>query len=99
MTKLLIELKCSSFDTRTFNDKNKKWILKSKLNFENSLDDEKKRFLKQTWKNFNAWWKITNNKKDLEVYDFYFKNYKWRKQAQIKTQRIDFFKIHKKSNL
>ncbi len=75
-------------DTRTFNDIESKKIdyLKSKLNFENSLDDEKTFFKTKLEKISMLDERLQITKEDLEVYDSILKIINEEKQAQIKTQ-------------
>ena len=75
-------------DTRTFNDIESKKIdyLKSKLNFENSLDDEKTFFKTKLEKISMLDERLQITREDLEVYDSILKIINEEKQAQIKTQ-------------
>ena len=76
------------FDTRTFNDVQSKRIdyLKSKLNLENSLDDEKTFFKTKLEKIAMLDERLQITKDDLEVYDSILKIINEEKEAQIKTQ-------------
>ncbi len=76
------------FDSRTFNDVQSKRIdyLKSKLNLENSLDDEKTFFKTKLEKIAMLEERLQITKDDLEVYDSILKIINEEKQAQIKTQ-------------
>ncbi|NCB14122.1 MAG: TolC family protein, partial [Erysipelotrichia bacterium] len=75
-------------DTRTFNDIQSKKIdyLKSKLNFENSVDDEKTFFKTKLEKLSMLDERLQITKEDLEVYDSILKIINEEKEAQIKTQ-------------
>ncbi|MBP7784215.1 MAG: TolC family protein [Aliarcobacter sp.] len=75
-------------DTRTFNDVQSKRIdyLKSKLNLENSIDDEKTFFKTKLEKLAMIDERLQITKDDLEVYDSILKIINEEKQAQIKTQ-------------
>lgn len=75
-------------DSRTFNDIESKKIdyLKSKLNFENSLDDEKTFFKTKLEKISMIEERLQITREDLEVYDSILKIINEEKQAQIKTQ-------------
>ena len=75
-------------DSRTFNDIESKKIdyLKSKLNFENSLDDEKTFFKTKLEKISMLEERLQITREDLEVYDSILKIINEEKQAQIKTQ-------------
>ena len=75
-------------DTRTFNDIESKKIdyLKSKLNFENSIDDEKTFFKTKLEKISMLDERLQITKDDLEVYDSILKIINEEKEAQIKTQ-------------
>lgn len=75
-------------DTRTFNDIESKKIdyLKSKLNFENSVDDEKTFFKTKLEKLSMLDERLQITKEDLEVYDSILKIINEEKEAQIKTQ-------------
>ncbi len=76
------------FDSRTFNDVQSKKIdyLKSKLNLENSVDDEKTFFKTKLQKIAMLEERLQITKDDLEVYDSILKIINEEKQAQIKTQ-------------
>ena len=76
------------FDSRTFNDVQSKRIdyLKSKLNLENSLDDEKTFFKTKLEKITMLEERLQITKDDLEVYNSILKIINEEKQAQIKTQ-------------
>lgn len=76
------------FDSRTFNDVQSKRIdyLKSKLNLENSLDDEKTFFKTKLEKIAMLEERLQITKDDLEVYDSILKIINEEKQAQLKTQ-------------
>ena len=76
------------FDSRTFNDVQSKRIeyLKSKLNLENSLDDEKTFFKIKLEKIAMLDERLQITKDDLEVYNSILKIINEEKQAQIKTQ-------------
>lgn len=76
------------FDTRTFNDVQSKRIdyLKSKLNLETSLDDEKTFFKTKLEKIAMLDERLQITKDDLEVYDSILKIINEEKEAQIKTQ-------------
>ena len=76
------------FDTRTYNDVQSKRIdyLKSKLNLENSIDDEKTFFKTKLQKISMLDERLQITKEDLEVYDSILKIINEEKQAQIKTQ-------------
>ena len=76
------------FDSRTFNDIQSKRIeyLKSKLNLENSLDDEKTFFKIKLEKIAMLDERLQITKDDLEVYNSILKIINEEKQAQIKTQ-------------
>jgi outer membrane protein TolC len=76
------------FDSRTFNDIQSKRIdyLKSKLNFENSIDDEKTFFKTKLEKISMLDERLQITREDLEVYDSILKIINEEKQAQIKTQ-------------
>ncbi len=76
------------FDSRTFNDVQSKRIeyLKSKLNLENSLDDEKTFFKTKLEKIAMLDERLQITKDDLEVYNSILKIINEEKQAQIKTQ-------------
>ena len=76
------------FDSRTFNDIQSKRIeyLKSKLNLENSLDDEKTFFKIKLEKIAMLEERLQITKDDLEVYNSILKIINEEKQAQIKTQ-------------
>ena len=75
-------------DTRTFNDIESKKIdyLKSKLNLENSIDDEKTFFKTKLEKISMLDERLQITKDDLEVYDSILKIINEEKQAQLKTQ-------------
>ncbi|RXI36536.1 hypothetical protein CP986_02480 [Arcobacter aquimarinus] len=75
-------------DTRTFNDIESKKIdyLKSKLNLENSIDDEKTFFKTKLEKISMLDERLQITKDDLEVYDSILKIINEEKEAQIKTQ-------------
>ena len=76
------------FDSRTFNDVQSKRIeyLKSKLNLENSIDDEKTFFKIKLEKISMLDERLQITKDDLEVYDSILKIINEEKNAQIKTQ-------------
>ncbi len=76
------------FDSRTYNDVQSKRIeyLKSKLNLENSLDDEKTFFKSKLQKIAMLEERLQITKDDLEVYDSILKTINEEKIAQIKTQ-------------
>lgn len=76
------------FDSRTFNDVQSKRIdyLKSKLNLENSLDDEKTFFKTKLEKIAMIEERLQITKDDLEVYNSILKIINEEKEAQIKTQ-------------
>lgn len=76
------------FDSRTFNDVQSKRIdyLKSKLNLENSLDDEKTFFKTKLEKIAMLEERLQITKDDLEVYNSILKIINEEKEAQIKTQ-------------
>ena len=76
------------FDSRTFNDVQSKRIdyLKSKLNLENSLDDEKTFFKTKLEKITMLEERLQITKDDLEVYNSILKIINEEKEAQIKTQ-------------
>lgn len=76
------------FDSRTFNDIESKKIdyLKSKLNLENSKDDEKTFFKSKLEKISMIEERLQITKDDLEVYDSILKIINEEKEAQIKTQ-------------
>ncbi len=76
------------FDSRTFNDVQSKRIdyLKSKLNLENSLDDEKTFFKTKLEKIAMLDERLQITKDDLEVYNSILKIINEEKEAQIKTQ-------------
>ena len=76
------------FDSRTFNDIQSKRIeyLKSKLNLENSIDDEKTFFKTKLEKLSMLDERLQITKDDLEVYDSILKIINEEKDAQIKTQ-------------
>lgn len=76
------------FDSRTFNDIQSKKIdyLKSKLNLENSKDDEKTFFKTKLDKVAMLDERLQITKDDLEVYDSILKIINEEKEAQIKTQ-------------
>ena len=76
------------FDSRTFNDIQSKRIeyLKSKLNLENSLDDEKTFFKIKLEKIAMLDERLQITKDDLEVYNSILKIINEEKEAQIKTQ-------------
>ena len=76
------------FDSRTFNDVQSKRIdyLKSKLNLENSLDDEKTFFKIKLEKIAMLEERLQITKDDLEVYNSILKIINEEKEAQIKTQ-------------
>lgn len=76
------------FDSRTFNDVQSKRIdyLKSKLNLENSLDDEKTFFKTKLQKISMIEERLQITKDDLEVYNSILKIINEEKEAQIKTQ-------------
>ena len=76
------------FDSRTFNDVQSKRIdyLKSKLNLENSIDDEKTFFKTKLEKISMLDERLQITKDDLEVYDSILKIINEEKNAQIKTQ-------------
>jgi len=76
------------FDSRTFNDVQSKRIeyLKSKLNLENSVDDEKTFFKSKLQKIAMLDERLQITKDDLEVYDSILKTINEEKIAQIKTQ-------------
>ena len=76
------------FDSRTFNDVQSKRIdyLKSKLNLENSLDDEKTFFKTKLEKIAMLDERLEITKDDLEVYNSILKIINEEKEAQIKTQ-------------
>ena len=75
-------------DSRTFNDIESKKIdyLKSKLNLENSVDDEKTFFKSKLEKLAMLDERLQITKDDLEVYDSILKIINEEKDAQIKTQ-------------
>ncbi|MBP7742435.1 MAG: TolC family protein [Aliarcobacter sp.] len=75
-------------DSRTFNDIESKKIdyLKSKLNLENSVDDEKTFFKSKLEKLAMLDERLQITKDDLEVYDSILKIINEEKEAQIKTQ-------------
>lgn len=75
-------------DSRTFNDIESKKIdyLKSKLNLENSIDDEKTFFKSKLEKLAMLDERLEITKDDLEVYDSILKIINEEKEAQIKTQ-------------
>ena len=75
-------------DSRTFNDIQSKKIdyLKSKLNLENSKDDEKTFFKTKLDKISMIDERLQITKDDLEVYDSILKIINEEKEAQIKTQ-------------
>ena len=83
------------FDSRTFNDIQSKRIeyLKSKLNLENSLDDEKTFFKIKLEKIAMLDERLQITKDDLEVYNSILKIINEEKQAQIKTQSIQMCNI------
>ena len=76
------------FDSRTYNDVQSKRIeyLKSKLNLENSIDDEKTFFKTKLEKISMLDERVQITREDLEVYDSILKIINEEKQAQIKTQ-------------
>lgn len=76
------------FDSRTFNDVESKKIdyLKSKLNLENNIDDEKTFFKTKLEKIAMIEERLQITKDDLEVYDSILKIINEEKQAQLKTQ-------------
>lgn len=76
------------FDSRTFNDVQSKRIdyLKSKLNLENSISDEKTFFKSKLQKLSMLDERLQITKDDLEVYDSILKTINEEKIAQIKTQ-------------
>jgi outer membrane protein TolC len=76
------------FDSRTFNDVQSKRIdyLKSKLDLENSLDDEKTFFKSKLQKIAMIEERLQITRDDLEVYDSILKTINEEKIAQIKTQ-------------
>lgn len=76
------------FDSRTFNDIQSTKIdyLKSKLNLENSEDDEKTFFKTKLEKISMLDERLQITREDLEVYDSILKIINEEKQAQIKTQ-------------
>jgi outer membrane protein TolC len=76
------------FDSRTFNDIQSKKIdyLKSKLNLENSREDEKTFFKSKFEKISMIDERLQITKDDLEVYDSILKIISEEKEAQIKTQ-------------
>jgi outer membrane protein TolC len=76
------------FDSRTYNDVQSKRIeyLKSKLNLENSIDDEKTFFKTKLEKISMLDERLQITREDLEVYDSILKIINEEKQAQIKTQ-------------
>lgn len=76
------------FDSRTYNDVQSKRIeyLKSKLNLENSVDDEKTFFKSKLQKIAMLEERLQITKDDLEVYDSILKTINEEKIAQIKTQ-------------
>jgi hypothetical protein len=88
MTKLLVINVTVPFDSRTYNDVQSKRIeyLKSKLNLENSLDDEKTFFKSKLQKIAMLEERLQITKDDLEVYDSILKTINEEKIAQIKTQ-------------
>lgn len=75
-------------DTRTFNDIQSKRIdyLKSKLNLDNKVDDEKTFFKTKLDKLSMIDERLQITKDDLEVYDSILKIINEEKEAQIKTQ-------------
>uniref|UniRef100_UPI0040487B2D TolC family protein n=1 Tax=Aliarcobacter sp. TaxID=2321116 RepID=UPI0040487B2D len=75
-------------DTRTFNDIQSKRIdyLKSKLNLDNKVDDEKTFFKTKLDKLSMIEERLQITKDDLEVYDSILKIINEEKEAQIKTQ-------------
>ncbi|MDZ7880485.1 MAG: TolC family protein [Saprospiraceae bacterium] len=75
-------------DSRTFNDVQSKRIdyLKSKLDLENSIDDEKTFFKTKLEKLAMIDERLQITKDDLEVYDSILKIINEEKEAQIKTQ-------------
>lgn len=75
-------------DSRTFNDIQSKRIeyLKSKLNLENSIDDEKTFFKTKLEKLSMLDERLQITKDDLEVYDSILKIINEEKDAEIKTQ-------------
>ena len=76
------------FDSRTYNDVQSKRIeyLKSKLNLENSIDDEKTFFKTKLEKISMLDERLQITREDLEVYDSILKIINEEKQAQMKTQ-------------
>lgn len=76
------------FDSRTFNDVQSKRIdyLKSKLNLENRISDEKTFFKSKLQKLSMLDERLQITKDDLEVYDSILKTINEEKIAQIKTQ-------------
>jgi outer membrane protein TolC len=76
------------FDSRTFNDVQSKRIdyLKSKLNLENSLDDEKTFFKSKLQKIAMIEERLQITRDDLEVYNSILKIINEEKEAQLKTQ-------------
>ncbi|MDD2291270.1 MAG: TolC family protein [Aliarcobacter sp.] len=76
------------FDSRTYNDVQSKRIeyLKSKLNLENSVDDEKTFFKSKLQKIAMLEERLQITKDDLELYDSILKTINEEKIAQIKTQ-------------
>ncbi len=76
------------FDSRTLNDVQSKKIdyLKSKINLENNIDDEKTFFKTKLQKISMLDERLQITKDDLEVYDSILKIINEEKQAQIKTQ-------------
>lgn len=76
------------FDSRTFNDVQSKRIdyLKSKLNLENSLDDEKTFFKSKLQKISMIEERLQITRDDLEVYNSILKIINEEKEAQLKTQ-------------
>ncbi|WP_172664187.1 TolC family protein [Arcobacter venerupis] len=76
------------FDSRTFNDVQSKRIdyLKSKLNLENSLDDEKTFFKSKLQKISMIEERLQITRDDLEVYTSILKIINEEKEAQLKTQ-------------
>ncbi len=76
------------FDSRTYNDVQSKRIdyLKSKLNLENSLNDEKTFFKSKLQKISMIEERLQITKDDLEVYNSILKIINEEKEAQLKTQ-------------
>jgi outer membrane protein TolC len=76
------------FDSRTFNDVQSKRIdyLKSKLDLENSLDDEKTFFKSKLQKIAMIEERLQITRDDLEVYNSILKIINEEKEAQLKTQ-------------